>query len=229
MKADAYQGESLAGKRVVMVDDSYRARHPPPGRSSSVLLDAGAAEVHVRITAPPVRFPCFYGIDMANQDDLVAAHHTVAEIRDMIGATSLGYLSLAGAVRAIGQAKRACSAAPALTASTLFPSRSAWAGQSLHWKCGGRAVGRGGGHPPRRCVHTGLKPRAQFAKPACAGWDTCSLTRAGGFRNGSTAIHCRVYASLAHRVYFCSCAFPNFNFRASRRSPSAPRLRLHPA
>lgn len=103
--------ESLVGKRIVMVDDSI-VRGTTTGQVVKRLLDAGAAEVHVRITAPPVRYPCFYGIDMANQDDLVAAHHTVAEIRDMIGATSLGYLSLSGAVHAIGREKdvfcRAC-------------------------------------------------------------------------------------------------------------------------
>jgi amidophosphoribosyltransferase len=68
--------------------------------------------VHVRITSPPVQFPCFYGIDMANQEDLVAWRNTVEEIRELIGATSLGYLSLAGLTRAIGVNKenfcRAC-------------------------------------------------------------------------------------------------------------------------
>ncbi len=103
--------EALAGKRVVMVDDSI-VRGTTTGQVVKRLFDAGAAEVHVRITAPPVRYPCFYGIDMANQDDLVAAHHSVEQIREMIGATSLGYLSLNGVTRAIGVPKdnfcRAC-------------------------------------------------------------------------------------------------------------------------
>jgi len=103
--------EALAGKRVVMVDDSI-VRGTTTGQVVKRLFDAGAAEVHVRITAPPVKYPCFYGIDMANQNDLVAAHHSVEEIRQMIGATSLGYLSLAGVMRAIGIGKdsfcRAC-------------------------------------------------------------------------------------------------------------------------
>jgi amidophosphoribosyltransferase len=93
--------EALAGKRVVMVDDSI-VRGTTTGQVVKRLFDAGAAEVHVRITAPPVKYPCFYGIDMANQDDLVAAHHSVEDIRRMIGATSLGYLSLTGVTRAIG-------------------------------------------------------------------------------------------------------------------------------
>ncbi len=103
--------EALAGKRVVMVDDSI-VRGTTTGQVVKLLFDAGAAEVHVRITAPPVRFPCFYGIDMANQEDLVAARHSVEEIRQMIGATSLGYLSLGGVAKAIGIADdkfcRAC-------------------------------------------------------------------------------------------------------------------------
>jgi len=93
--------EALGGKRVVMVDDSI-VRGTTTGQVVKLLFDAGAAEVHVRITAPPVRFPCFYGIDMANQEDLVAARHSVEEIRQMIGATSLGYLSLGGVAKAIG-------------------------------------------------------------------------------------------------------------------------------
>src|SRR5580692_10906131 len=103
--------ETLAGKKVVMVDDSI-VRGTTTGKLVKMLFEAGAVEVHVRITAPPVCNPCYYGIDMANQDELVAARHSVEEIRRMIGATSLGYLSLEGAVRAIGMHKdkfcRAC-------------------------------------------------------------------------------------------------------------------------
>jgi amidophosphoribosyltransferase len=103
--------EALAGKRVVMVDDSI-VRGTTTGQIVKRLLDAGAAEVHVRITAPPVRWPCFYGIDMANQDELVAYKNSVEEIRRIIGATSLGYLSLDNLTRAIGIGKhnfcRAC-------------------------------------------------------------------------------------------------------------------------
>ncbi|MCS6776957.1 MAG: amidophosphoribosyltransferase [Chloroherpetonaceae bacterium] len=103
--------EALAGKKVVVVDDSI-VRGTTTGKLVRMLFDAGAQEVHVRITAPPVKHPCYYGIDMANQDELVAARHSVEEIRRMIGATSLGYLSLAGVVRAVGMHKdhfcRAC-------------------------------------------------------------------------------------------------------------------------
>jgi len=103
--------EALAGKRVVMVDDSI-VRGTTTGQIVKRLFDAGAAEVHVRIMSPPVQWPCFYGIDMANQEDLVAWRHTIEEVRQHIGATSLGYLSLAGVSRAIGITKenfcRAC-------------------------------------------------------------------------------------------------------------------------
>ena len=103
--------EALAGKRVVMVDDSI-VRGTTTGQIVKRLFDAGAAEVHVRIMSPPVQWPCFYGIDMANQEDLVAWRHTIEEVREHIGATSLGYLSLAGVTRAIGITKdnfcRAC-------------------------------------------------------------------------------------------------------------------------
>jgi amidophosphoribosyltransferase len=103
--------ETLAGKKVVMVDDSI-VRGTTTGKLVGMLFEAGAREVHVRITAPPVKNPCYYGIDMANQDELVAAHDSVEEIRRLIGATSLGYLSLDGVVKAIGINKdkfcRAC-------------------------------------------------------------------------------------------------------------------------
>jgi len=92
--------EALQGKKVVMVDDSI-VRGTTTGKIVRLLLDAGAREVHVRISSPPVAYPCFYGIDMATQDQLVAARHTVEEIRQRIGATTLGYLSTDGLARAL--------------------------------------------------------------------------------------------------------------------------------
>ena len=61
-----------------------------------MLFEAGALEVHVRVSSPPIVSPCFYGIDMANEDELIAAGRTVEEVREEIGATSLAYLSLEG-------------------------------------------------------------------------------------------------------------------------------------
>jgi amidophosphoribosyltransferase len=93
--------EALAGKRIVMVDDSI-VRGTTTGQIVKMLFEAGATEVHVRITAPPITHPCFYGIDMADQAQLIAAHQSVEDIRQLIGATSLGYLSIDGLSRAVG-------------------------------------------------------------------------------------------------------------------------------
>jgi amidophosphoribosyltransferase len=93
--------ETLAGKRIVMVEDSI-VRGTTTGPTIKMLRDAGAAEVHVRISSPPIKFPCFYGIDMAKQTELIAAQKSVEEIREHINADSLGYLSIQGLVRAIG-------------------------------------------------------------------------------------------------------------------------------
>jgi amidophosphoribosyltransferase len=85
----------VAGKRVVVVDDSI-VRGSTTREIVAMLFEAGADEVHVRISSPPVVSPCFYGIDMADEDELVASARSVDEVRDLIGATSLAYLSLDG-------------------------------------------------------------------------------------------------------------------------------------
>jgi amidophosphoribosyltransferase len=85
----------VEGKRLVVVDDSI-VRGSTTRQIVQMLFDAGAAEVHVRISSPPVVSPCFYGIDLASEDEMIAAHSTVEEIRETIGATSLAYLSLEG-------------------------------------------------------------------------------------------------------------------------------------
>ena len=85
----------VEGKRLVVVDDSI-VRGSTTRQIVQMLFDAGAAEVHVRISSPPVVSPCFYGIDLASEDEMIAAHSTVEEIREAIGATSLAYLSLEG-------------------------------------------------------------------------------------------------------------------------------------
>jgi|LSQX01.1.fsa_nt_gb amidophosphoribosyltransferase len=93
--------ETLAGQRVVMVDDSI-VRGTTTMRIVRLLREAGAREVHVRVSSPPDRYPCHYGIDTGDRGELIAAKHSVEEIRQFIGADSLGYLSLRGVVRAIG-------------------------------------------------------------------------------------------------------------------------------
>ena len=93
--------EKIEGKRVVIVDDSI-VRATTTKQIVRIMFESGATEVHVRITAPPIKYPCFYGIDMASRGELAAAKWTVDEIRDHLGATSLGYLSVEGVVEAVG-------------------------------------------------------------------------------------------------------------------------------
>ncbi|MHB8468620.1 MAG: amidophosphoribosyltransferase [Gaiellaceae bacterium] len=89
----------VAGKRLVVVDDSI-VRGNTTRQIVPLLFDAGAAEVHVRISSPPVIGQCFYGIDLADPDELIASNKTVEEVRAYIGATSLAYLSHDGLVAA---------------------------------------------------------------------------------------------------------------------------------
>ena len=94
--------ENLRGQRVVVVDDSI-VRGTTTPRIVKLLRDAGAREVHLRITSPPIKHPCYLGVDMATYDELIAANYTVEQIREKTGADSLGYLSLDGLVAATGR------------------------------------------------------------------------------------------------------------------------------
>jgi amidophosphoribosyltransferase len=85
----------VEGKRLVVVDDSI-VRGSTTRQIVQMLFDAGAAEVHIRVSSPPVVSPCYYGIDLASEDEMIAAHSTVEEVRAAIGATSLAYISLEG-------------------------------------------------------------------------------------------------------------------------------------
>ena len=85
----------VSGKRLVIVDDSI-VRGSTMQQLVGMLFEAGAAEVHVRVSSPPIVAPCFYGIDMADEEQLAAAHRSVEQMRELIGATSLHYLSLEG-------------------------------------------------------------------------------------------------------------------------------------
>ena len=85
----------ISGKRVVVIDDSI-VRGNTARKLVRILFEAGAAEVHFRVSSPPVTGPCYYGIDMDSTRNLVGANFTVAEIREQIGATSLAYLSVEG-------------------------------------------------------------------------------------------------------------------------------------
>jgi amidophosphoribosyltransferase len=94
--------DSIRGKRLVVVDDSI-VRGTTTKQIVSVLREAGATQVHIRITCPPVKWPCFYGIDMPTRQELIGADLSVEEIRAYVGADSLGYLSQEGMFEATGQ------------------------------------------------------------------------------------------------------------------------------
>lgn len=101
MKLSAVR-QVVDGKRVVMIDDSI-VRGTTSGRLVGLLREAGATEVHVRISSPPVTHPCFYGIDVSSREELIAATKSIEEIREFIGADSLSFLSIEGMLEAIGR------------------------------------------------------------------------------------------------------------------------------
>lgn len=101
--------ENVEGKRVVMVDDSI-VRGTTSKRIVDMLKKAGAKEVHVRVSSPPVKYPCYFGIDTPYRENLVAANYTTDEIRDMINADTLHFLTIKGLSEATGEKKGYCKA-----------------------------------------------------------------------------------------------------------------------
>ena len=93
--------ENLTGKRIVLVDDSI-VRGSTTQQLVAMVREAGALEVHLRISSPPYRWPCFYGMDTSDRSTLIAATKDIEEIRQHLGADSLGYLSLEGLLTATG-------------------------------------------------------------------------------------------------------------------------------
>ncbi len=98
--------EILAGNRVVVVDDSI-VRGNTTRQIIGMLRDAGATEVHLRISAPPIRYPCHYGVDMSTREEMIAHQRTEAEIAAELQADSLAYLSLDGVYEAVGTPREA--------------------------------------------------------------------------------------------------------------------------
>lgn len=101
--------ETIEGKRLIVVDDSI-VRGTTTQALVRMLREAGAAQVHLRISSPPFQWPCFFGIDTPSQDDLLAAQHTVEEMNTFIGSDSLAFLSLANLREAIGLTDECCDA-----------------------------------------------------------------------------------------------------------------------
>ena len=101
--------EVIRGKRVVVVDDSI-VRGTTAKRRVAILREAGAKEIHVRISCPPVAHPCFFGIDFPSRGELIAGGHDTEEIRRYLGADSLGYLSVEGLLRPLEKANDFCTA-----------------------------------------------------------------------------------------------------------------------
>jgi amidophosphoribosyltransferase len=101
--------EVVEGKRVVMIDDSI-VRGTTCAKIVKMLKKAGATEVHVRISSPPFLYPCYYGTDVPTGDQLIARNNTIDQIRQMIGADSLGYLALDRLNDIIGKGMGYCDA-----------------------------------------------------------------------------------------------------------------------
>jgi amidophosphoribosyltransferase len=91
---------ALKGKRVVVIDDSI-VRGTTSRKIVKMVRDAGAREVHLRISSPPTQWPCYYGIDTPTRRELIASSHTVDEIARYVTADTLGYLSLEGMLKAV--------------------------------------------------------------------------------------------------------------------------------
>ena len=94
----------VEGKRIVMIDDSI-VRGTTSDQIVTMLRNAGAKEVHMRVSSPPFRHPCYFGIDIPNEDQLIANGRTVEEICKIIGADSLGYLSVESLIEMSGGRK----------------------------------------------------------------------------------------------------------------------------
>ncbi|MFB3098324.1 MAG: amidophosphoribosyltransferase, partial [Dehalococcoidia bacterium] len=93
--------EVIQGKKLVVVDDSI-VRGTTTPHVISLLRKAGAAEIHMRVCAPPIKHPCFMGVDMPSRHELIGANKTIPEIRELIGADTLGFLSIEGLLQVVG-------------------------------------------------------------------------------------------------------------------------------
>jgi amidophosphoribosyltransferase len=121
----------IAGKKVVVIDDSL-VRGTTSRSLVQMIRQAGAREVHFRLASPPITGPCYYGIDTPSRSELIAASHSIDQIRDHLGVDSLGYLSLEGTLRAVGGDERFCHACFSGQYPTEVPDAAAAADLLLH-------------------------------------------------------------------------------------------------
>jgi amidophosphoribosyltransferase len=118
----------IEGKRIILIDDSI-VRGTTSKKIVRMVREAGAKEIHVRISCPPTISPCYYGVDTPNKSDLIAANYSIEGIRDFIEADSLGYLSLAGMLEATGiDPNSACVACW----NEKYPTRITSAAETMH-------------------------------------------------------------------------------------------------
>jgi len=118
----------IEGKRIVLIDDSI-VRGTTSKKIVRMVREAGASEIHVRISCPPTISPCYYGVDTPNKSELIAANYSVEGIRDFIGADSLGYLSLEGMLEATGlNPDESCVACW----NEKYPTRITSAAETMH-------------------------------------------------------------------------------------------------
>ena len=101
--------EMIEGKRICIIDDSI-VRGTTMMTRVKKLRELGAKEVHIRISSPPVKFPCFYGIDFSSRGELIAAQHNLAEITRKLDVDSLHYLSIAGLLGSVAKPQHYCMA-----------------------------------------------------------------------------------------------------------------------
>jgi amidophosphoribosyltransferase len=143
--------EVVEGRRLVVVDDSI-VRGNTSRQLVAMLRSAGAAEVHLRITSPPITDPCYYGIDMATRAELIGADLDVEQIRAFVGADTLHYLSLDGLVDAVPQPRSAlCTACFTGEYPIPVPAEEARAAQvALELGLGGEPGASGGARPDAR-------------------------------------------------------------------------------
>ena len=139
--------DNLEGRRVVVVDDSI-VRGTTTRQMVSMLREAGALEVHLRVSSPPYRWPCFYGMDTGTRGELLAANLTIDEIRNFLNVDTLAYLTLDRLVDSIG-----ASGAGFCTACLTGDIRS-----KCRWRCTSRCLN------PRRRTHRGYEHRRRLLR-----------------------------------------------------------------